>query len=92
MLEPEVVARRTVRAIQRNQREVIFPWQLALVTWLHRRLPVIGLRLLKAIGLFHPRLTGAGCRYGHFLERERLGAAAAVDTDGFHGHHPSREA
>lgn len=57
VLEPEVVARRTVRAIQRNQREVIFPWQLALVTWLHRRLPVIGLRLLKAIGLFQPRLT-----------------------------------
>jgi short-subunit dehydrogenase len=57
VLEPEVVARRTVQAIQRNQREVIFPWQLALVTWLHRRFPVIGLRLLKAIGLFQPRLT-----------------------------------
>ena len=55
VLEPEVVARRTVRAIRRNQREAIFPWQLALVTWLHRRFPVIGVGLLKALGLFRPR-------------------------------------
>jgi short-subunit dehydrogenase len=57
VLEPEVVARRTVQAIRRNQREVIFPWQLALVTWLHRRFPVIGLGALKALKLFGPRLT-----------------------------------
>lgn len=56
-LEPEVVARRTVRAIRKNQREAIFPWQLALVTWVHRRFPVVGLGVLKALGLFRPRLT-----------------------------------
>lgn len=57
VLAPETVARRTVRAIRRNQREAIFPWQLALVTWFHRRFPVVGLGLLKALGLFRPRLT-----------------------------------
>jgi len=56
VLEPEVVARRTVRAIRRNQREAIFPWQLTLVTWLHRHFPVIGLGVLKALGLFRPHL------------------------------------
>ena len=57
ILEPDEVARRTVQAIRRNQRDVIFPWQLALVTWLHRHFPVTGLRLLKALGLFRPQLT-----------------------------------
>lgn len=57
VLEPEAVARRAVQAIRTNRREVIFPWQLALVTGLYRRFPVIGLNLLKAVGLFRPRLT-----------------------------------
>jgi short-subunit dehydrogenase len=56
VLEPETVARRAVQAIRTNRREVIFPWQLALVTWLYRRFPVIGLGLIKALGLFRPRL------------------------------------
>ena len=57
VLQPEVVARRTVRAIRKNQGEAIFPWQLALVTWLHRRFPVIGLGLLRRLGLFGRRIT-----------------------------------
>ncbi|MDF2898570.1 MAG: family NAD(P)-dependent oxidoreductase [Rhodococcus erythropolis] len=57
VLKPEEVARRTAYAILRNRREVIFPWQLALITWLYKRFPVIGLGLLKAAGLFRPHLT-----------------------------------
>jgi len=57
VLEPDVVGKRAVQAIRENRGELIFPWQLALLTNVYRRMPVTGLRLFKWLRLFQPRLN-----------------------------------
>ena len=42
-LQPEVFARRALRAIARRPRLVTVPWQMAVVSWLLRRLPATAL-------------------------------------------------
>ena len=39
ILSPEAAAKKMVRAIERERREVSFPWQLATASWLGRVMP-----------------------------------------------------
>lgn len=47
-LQPDAFARRAVRAIARRPRFVTVPWQMAVVSWLLRRLPATWLALATA--------------------------------------------
>jgi short-subunit dehydrogenase len=62
VLEPDHVARETVRAIRRGKREHIFPFRLWLAVNGYRRTPLLSLWLLKRLGLFLPSRLAGGPR------------------------------
>lgn len=53
VLEPHEVARQVIRAIETNERELIYPWQLKLAITGYRLMPRTSTQLLKAMGLWH---------------------------------------
>lgn len=59
VLTPERVAQEVVRAVTRNRREAVFPWQLRWAMRLYGMAPAFAQSLMQAIGLWHRGLGHA---------------------------------
>lgn len=55
-MEPDVVAEKVLRAIRHNQREVIFPWPLAVLIRMYQVSPEFAHFFMKAAGVFRPAI------------------------------------
>ncbi len=58
IISPEAAAKKMVRAIERERREVAFPWPLALASWLGRALPKSLVEFLMAKSTPAPKDAG----------------------------------